>query len=83
MAETAGHDVPANLHEQNLARLGATGATANEHHVTFSKILDLAYEMDRKITSLTQSLGVREVTSQSGQAGIPLAGASAMKLVPA
>ena len=73
--EGANHDVPENLHEQNLARLGATGAVANEHFVSFNKILDLNYEMDRKVTSLVQSLGVREVTSRSGHLGIPVAGA--------
>ena len=40
----------------------------------FGKILDLSYEADRKMVSLVESLGVREVTSQSGQTGVPLAG---------
>jgi len=70
-------DVPPSLHEQNLARLGATGAAANEHFVQFGKVLDLSYEMDRKSVSLVQSLGIREVTSQAGQTGIPLAGGQA------
>jgi len=64
-------DVPANVHQQCLARLSSAGATAHEHFVTFNKILDLNYEADRKMVSLTQALGVREVTSQAGQLGIP------------
>jgi hypothetical protein len=64
-------DVPVSLHEQALARLSGSGAAANEHFVQFGKVLDLSYEMDRKSVSLVQSLGVREVTSQSGQKGIP------------
>ena len=57
--------------EQNGGRLLSAGASAHEHFVQFGKILDLAYESDRKMVSLVESLGVREVTSASGQAGIP------------
>ena len=60
--------------EQNGGRLLSAGASAHEHFVQFGKILDLAYEADRKMVSLVESLGVREVTSASGQAGIPAAG---------
>jgi len=63
--------VPGELHEQNLGRLAGAGAQAHEHFVQFGKILDLSYEQDRKMVSLVESLGVREVTSASGQAGIP------------
>lgn len=66
--------VPAEIHEQNLARLAGAGAQAHEHFVQFGKILDLSYEQDRKMVSLVESLGVREVTSKAGQEGIPLAG---------
>ena len=64
-------DVPTNVHEQALSRLSAAGASAHEHFVQFGKILDLSYEADRKMVSLVESLGVREVTSQAGQKGIP------------
>lgn len=67
-------DVPPLIHEQSLGRLSAAGTIHAEHVTTFSKILDLNYETDRKRVDLVQSLGVREVTSQSGQTGIPLAG---------
>lgn len=60
--------------EQNGGRLLSAGASAHEHFVQFGKILDLAYEGDRKMVSLVQSLGVRESASQSGHQGIPLAG---------
>lgn len=64
-------EIPAALHEQNLGRLASAGLQAHEHFVQFGKILDLSYEQDRKMVSLVEALGVREVTSASGQAGIP------------
>lgn len=70
-------DVPASIHEQCLSRLSGAGTLAHENFVQFSHILDLSYEADRKMVSLVESLGVREVTSKSGQAGIPLAGGAA------
>lgn len=66
-------DVPANVHEQTLSRLSSAGASAHEHFVQFGKVLDYAYEADRKQVSLVQALGVREVTSRAGQEGIPIA----------
>lgn len=65
--------VPKNLDQQNIARIASAGASAHEHFVQFGKILDLAYEADRKMVSLVESLGVRETTSRSGQIGVPLA----------
>ena len=67
-------DVPANIHEQTLSRISGAGALAHEHYNMFGKIVDYAYEADRKMVSLVESLGVREVTSQSGQMGVPRAG---------
>jgi hypothetical protein len=66
-------DVPANVHEHALSRLSSAGSQAHEHFVQFGKVLDYAYEADRKMVSLVESLGVREVTSKSGQIGIPIA----------
>jgi hypothetical protein len=78
--DTEGEDdmavVPPSLAEQNLARLAQAGVQAHEHFVQFGKILDLAYEADRKMVSLVESLGVREVASRSGQLGIPIASTS-------
>ena len=67
--------VPSNLDQQNLARIASCGASAHEHFVMYGKILDYAYEADRKMVSLVESLGVRESTSRSGQLGVPIAGA--------
>ena len=67
--------VPSNLDAQNLGRISGAGASAHEHMVMYGKILDYAYEADRKMVSLVESLGVRESTSKSGQIGIPIAGA--------
>lgn len=64
-------EIPEAMHVQNMQRLAQAGLQAHEHFVQFGKVLDLSYEQDRKMVSLVQSLGVREVTSASGQAGIP------------
>jgi hypothetical protein len=64
-------ELPEALAIQNLGRLAQAGLQAHEHFVQFGKVLDLSYEQDRKMVSLVESLGVREVTSASGQAGIP------------
>ena len=62
------------IYEQNRGRLLSAGASAHEHFVNYGKILDYAYEADRKMVSLVESLGVRESTSQSGHLGMPIAG---------
>lgn len=67
--------IPAEIHEQNLSRIAGAGAMAHEHNQSYNKILDLAYVQERNMVSLTEALGVREVTSKSGQIGIPIAGA--------
>lgn len=69
--------VPAEIHEQCLSRLSAAGTMAAEHSQQFNKILDLNYEADRKMVSIVEALGIREVTSKSGQQGIPNAAANA------
>ena len=61
------------MQQQIMTRLAAAGAIHGEHVTTFSKILDLNYETDRKRIDLVQATGVREVTSRSGQLGIPVA----------
>lgn len=70
-------EVPSNLDQQNIARIASAGAMAHENFVQFGHILDLAYEADRKMVSLVESLGVRESASRSGHLGIPIAGAGA------
>jgi len=68
--------VPSNLDQQNVARIASAGASAHEHFVNYGKILDYAYESDRKMVSLVESLGVRESVSRSGQTGMPMAAAA-------
>lgn len=72
-------DVPEGIQQQALTRLSGAGTLAHENFVQFSHILDLKYESDRHMVSLVESLGVREVTSQSGQLGIPNAAQSGVK----
>ena len=67
--------VPEAIAEMVLSRLMDVGALAHAHNQQFNKILDLNYEADRKQVSIVQALGLREVTSKSGQAGIPMAAA--------
>lgn len=74
--------VPTALHEQNLGRIAGAGASAHEHMVMYGKILDYAYEADRKMVSLVESLGVRESTSRSGHLGIPIGGSGAAPGTP-
>jgi len=62
------------IFESGRGRLLSAGASAHEHFVNYGKILDYAYEADRKMVSLVESLGVRESTSKSGQLGVPIAG---------
>ena len=69
-----GSEMASEVAEQNQARLLSAGASAHEHFVQFGKILDLSYEQDRKMVSLVESLGAREVTSRSGHEGVPIAG---------
>jgi len=68
---TAAAAIRSEQFEQNRARILSAGAGAHEHHINYGKILDYAYEADRKMVSLVESLGVRESTSKSGQKGIP------------
>jgi hypothetical protein len=72
----AATEIPRAIEEQSASRILADGSLANSHAQAFNKILDLNYEMDRKTVSLQQALGVREVTSKSGQIGIPMAAAA-------
>jgi hypothetical protein len=65
--------MPSEVASQNGARILSAGASAHEHFINYGKILDYAYEADRKMVSLVESLGVRESTSYSGQRGIPAA----------
>lgn len=65
---------PEQIHAQMMTFVAQIGLQGQQHFSNFGKILDLNYEMDRKLVSLVQAMGAREVTSQAGQTGIPLAG---------
>jgi hypothetical protein len=66
-------EIPRAQEEQSASRILAAGSMANEHSQQFNKILDLNYERGRDKVSLVESLGIREVTSKSGQLGMPIA----------
>ena len=62
-------DTPANIHEVTLGHLESAMERAHEHFIQFAKTQDYAYEQDRKMVSLVQALGVREVASKNVPAG--------------
>lgn len=64
-------DVPVSIHEQSLSRISAAGSLAAEHATSLAKAQDYGFLLEKNMVSLVQSLGAREVTSQSGQLGIP------------
>lgn len=72
-------EIPVALVEQALSQQLAVNSQLAAHNQEFNKILNLNYERGRDIVSLRESLGTREVTSQSGQLGIPMSGAAAGK----
>lgn len=78
--EMAATEIPQALVEQAMGRQLSTNSLAADHNQEFNKILNLNYERGRDIVSLRESLGTREVTSQSGQLGIPMGGAAAGKI---
>lgn len=72
-------DVPVSIHEQSLSRISAAGSLAAEHATSLAKAQDYGFLLEKNMVSLVQSLGAREVTSRSGQEGVPLAGSLAGK----
>jgi len=69
-------EIPQPIAEQSASRILGAGAKGHEDFVQFGTILHLSYEADRKMVSLVEGLGVREVTSKSGQLGVPIAAGS-------
>ena len=67
--------IPHAIEEQSASRILAAGSMANEHNQTLNKILDLGFVKGRDIISLKEAMGAREVTSVSGQLGVPIAAA--------
>ena len=60
--------VPSRIQEQVNSRLAQAGASAIEHEVTFVHSLDWNYEIDRKVTSLVEALGVKQFVKSEEQA---------------
>lgn len=71
MAAEGAAEVPEAVAQMGLSRLMDVGQLAHAHNQQFNKILDLSYEMDRKMVSVVQALGIREITSKAGQKGVP------------
>lgn len=68
--------MPSDLHEQNMGQLSQLGLmlqqTANvaqNNFVTTQKLLELDFLEQRRILTLDESVGVREVASQTVPAG--------------
>ena len=52
--------LPENLAQQSLARINAIGVMQNEHVFLFQKALDWGYEVDRKLPSLPEAIGIEQ-----------------------
>ncbi len=61
--------MPQEMSELSMSRVAAAGAHSHEHFMQFGKMLDFSFEQDRKIVSLAQGLGVREVASRTPSMG--------------
>ena len=70
-------EIPQPIAEQSASRILGAGAKAHEDFITYGTLVHLNYLEEKNMVSLTESLGVREVTSKSGQQGIPIAGGAA------
>lgn len=57
------------LLDQNLAQLGQTGIIAQNNFVTTTKAQDFDYLEGKRIVSLEEAIGVREVSSRQVPAG--------------
>jgi hypothetical protein len=58
-----------NLHEQNMATLGQTGVVAQNNFVTVQKVIDYDHIEQKRIVSLDEAVGVREVQSEYNPGG--------------
>jgi len=54
---------------QNLAQLSQSGIVAQNNFITTTKAQDLDYLEGKRIVSLEEAIGVREVASKSTPAG--------------
>lgn len=58
-----------NAHEQNMAALSQTGIIAQNNFVMTAKAQDLDYLEGKRLVSLEEAVGVREIASKSVPAG--------------
>ena len=58
----------ANAHEQNMMQLSQSGVIAQNNFITTTKAQDLDYLEGKRIVSLEEAIGVREVTAKSATA---------------
>ena len=60
-----------NLHEQNMATLGQSGVVAQNNFITVQKVVDYDLIEQKRMVSLDEAVGVREVSSREAMAGKP------------
>ncbi|MDM4015976.1 hypothetical protein [Roseiconus lacunae] len=60
-----------NLHEQNMAALGQSGVVAQNNFITTQKVVDYDHIEQKRMVSLDEAVGVREVASRESMAGKP------------
>lgn len=58
-----------NLHEQNMATLGQSGIVAQNNFITVQKVVDYDHIEQKRMVSLDEAVGVREVQSEYNPAG--------------
>ena len=61
-----------NLHEQNMATLGQSGVVAQNNFITVQKVVDYDHIEQKRMVSLDEAVGVREVSSREAMAGKPV-----------
>lgn len=57
------------LMEQNMAQLGQSGAIAQNNFITVQKAQDYDYLEGKRMVTLEEAIGVREVSSKTVPAG--------------
>ena len=50
------------MHEQSMAQLGQTGVVAQNNFVTVQKLADYDYFENKRMVTLDEAIGVREVS---------------------
>src|SRR6056297_3319139 len=59
------------LHSQNMSQLGQTGIVAQNNFVTVAKAFDYDYLENKRMVTLDEAVGAREVASRESMAGKP------------